>query len=141
MAIRKLNPYLMFNGTAGEAIQLYERVLSARTEHIQRFGEVPGSGGDPATRDRIIHALVRIGDDVIMVSDSQPQHPVAAGASVQVCLDFTDPADMAARFEGLAAGGTVDLPLHDTFWGATFGMLTDRYGVHWMFNCMRPVAA
>jgi PhnB protein len=38
-------------------------------------------------------------------------------------------------FHGLAAGGTVDMPLQDMFWGAYFGSLTDPFGVHWMFNC------
>jgi PhnB protein len=141
MAIQKLNPYLMFNGDARQAIELYERVLGARTEHVQRFGEVPGATSDPASKDRIIHALLRIGGDVLMLSDSMPDHPVAAGATVQVCLDFSDPEDMKARFEALGDGGSIDLPLHDTFWGATFGMLTDRHGIHWMFNCTRPAAA
>jgi len=27
------------------------------------------------------------------------------------------------------------MPLQDTFWGAKFGMLTDAFGLRWMFNC------
>ena len=141
MSIQKLNPYLMFNGDAQQAIELYERVLGARTEFVQRFGEIPEVAPDPASKDRIIHALLRIGNDAVMVSDSQPDHPVPAGGTVQVCLDFTDPDDMKSRFDALGAGGSIDMPLHDTFWGATFGMLTDRHGIHWMFNCQKPAAA
>ena len=54
---------------------------------------------------------------------------------IQVCLDFDDVADMTGRFEALASGGKVTMPLQDTFWGARFGMLTDAFGVNWMFNC------
>jgi PhnB protein len=50
-------------------------------------------------------------------------------------MDFDDAADQAVKFEGLAQGGNVTMALHDTFWGARFGTLVDRYGIHWMFNC------
>ena len=41
-------------------------------------------------------------------------------------------------FAALSAGGQVAQPLQDTFWGARFGMLTDKFGMHWMFNCELP---
>jgi histidinol phosphatase-like PHP family hydrolase len=49
-------------------------------------------------------------------------------------LDFDDAADMTKKFEALSAGGGVTMPLQDTFWGARFGMLTDAFGIKWMFN-------
>ncbi len=105
MSIKRLNPYLTFNGTAGKAIQLYEQALGARTEGL------------------------------VMVSDSMPDKPVPAGTNVSVCLDFDDVPDMTKKFEALARGGKVTMPLQDTFWGARFGMLTDAFGIAWMFNC------
>ncbi|TMB01372.1 MAG: hypothetical protein E6J57_06395 [Deltaproteobacteria bacterium] len=69
-----------------------------------------------------------------MISDSQPGIAVAPGGNVHVCLDFDDVADMTKKFEALAVNGKITLPLHDTFWGAKFGMLTDAFGVSWMFN-------
>lgn len=141
MSINKLNAYLMFNGDAGQAIRHYERALGARAEFVQRFGEVPGGQTRPEDADRIIHALLRIGEDAVMLSDSRADDPVQPGASVQVCLDFSDAGEMAERFRALADGGKVTLPLHDTFWGATFGMLTDPFGIHWMFNCSKQPAA
>jgi PhnB protein len=38
-------------------------------------------------------------------------------------------------FPKVAEGGKITMPLQDQFWGARFGMLTDKYGIHWMFNC------
>jgi PhnB protein len=133
MPIKSLNPYLILNGTANSAIAHYERALGAKAEHIQRFGDM---SKDSKTPERVIHAFVRLGDGgVIMISDNRPEDPFTAGGSAHVCLDFDDAAEMAARFDALAAGGKVTMPLQDTFWGAKFGTLTDAYGVQWMFNC------
>jgi len=136
MAIKQLNPYLNFNGTAAKAIALYERALGAKTDGIQRFGDVPGS--KPESAQLVMHALLRVGPDVIMISDSQPSDPVTVGSNVYVCLDFDDAKEMAQKFDALGAGGQVLMPLQDTFWGAKFGMLVDAYGIRWMFNHTLP---
>ena len=135
MAIRQLNPYLNFDGTATKAIALYEKALGAKVERVQKFGDVPGMQSPAENKDRVIHALLRIGDGVVMISDSQPGVPIAAGNNMHVTLDFEDAADMARRFDALSAGGRITMPLQDTFWGAKFGMLQDAYGIQWMFNC------
>ena len=134
MSIKQLNPYLNFNGTAAKAIQLYESALGGKTEGLMRFGDVPGMTVASEHQTRVMHALLRIGEGVIMISDTQPGMPVATEGNVHVCLDFDDVADMTTKFEALAVNGKVTLPLHDTFWGAKFGMLTDAFGVRWMFN-------
>ena len=135
MPIRQLNPYLSFNGSAGKAIQLYESALGARTENVMRFGDAQGMPVAPADKDRVLHAVLHIGAGVLMLSDSMPGAPTPSGNNVTVTLDFDDAADMSARFDALAVGGKVTMPLADTFWGARFGMLTDAFGVPWMFNC------
>jgi PhnB protein len=135
MAIQALNPYLNFDGTASQAIQLYETALGAKTEAIQHFGDVPGMPAAPADKDRVIHAKLQLGPGILMISDSQPGVPFVAEGNVHVCLDFDDVADMARKWEALSEGGKITMPLQETFWGARFGMLTDRYSVRWMFNC------
>ena len=135
MAIKKLNPYLNFNGTAAKAIKLYETALGAKAENVMPWPTAPGQAPTPETKDRIMHAVLHIGDGMLMLSDAQPNVPVSAGSNMHVSLDFGDVADMARKFDALAAGGKIDMPLQDTFWGAKFGMLTDAHGVSWMFNC------
>jgi len=135
MAIKQLNPYLNFDGTAEKAIKLYERALGAKTAHIQRFGDIPGSRPPPESANRVMHALLRVGPGVIMISDTQPGDAPVVGSNVHVCLDFDSPDEMSGKFDALAAGGKVTMPLQDTFWGAKFGMLTDAFGIKWMFNC------
>jgi len=142
MAIKQLNPYLTFDGTAGKAIELYQRVLGAKVETLQRFGDMPGNQQPPENKDRVMHALLRLdGAGVLMISDTMPGHPPPLGTNVHLTLDFDDEADMAGKFDCLAAGGRVTMPLQDTFWGARFGMLIDSYGTPWMFNCNKKKPA
>jgi PhnB protein len=134
MAIKQVNAYLNFNGTAEKAIKLYESALGAKADNVMRFGDVPGMDAGPDSKDRILHARIHLGDGVLMVSDTRPTMPAPAGNNVHVTLDFDDAADLQRRFEALAAGGKVTMPVSDTFWGAKFGMLTDAFGIQWMFN-------
>jgi PhnB protein len=135
MAIKSINPYLNFNGTAEKAIRLYESALGAKAENVMRFGDGQGMDVAPEDKNRVMHAALHIGDGLVMVSDTMPNMPKPAGNNVHVSLDCDDPADMAKKFDALAAGGQVTMPLQDTFWGAKFGMLTDAFGINWMFNC------
>jgi PhnB protein len=135
MSIRKITPYLNYPGTASKAIKLYESALGAKVENVSRFGDIPGQNTPPELKDRVMHALLQIGEATVMISDTMPDHPYTPGTNIHVALDFTDAADMGRRFEALSAGGKVTMPLQDTFWGAKFGMLVDAHGVNWMFNC------
>jgi PhnB protein len=134
MAINQLSPYLNFDGTADKAIKLYERALGAKVEQLQRFSDIPGAKPDPQNGQRVMHASLRIGSGTIMISDTQPGMVFTVGNNVHVCLAFSDPDEMGGKFDALAAGGKVTMPLQDTFWGARFGMLTDAFGINWMFN-------
>jgi PhnB protein len=136
MAISNLNPYLNFDGNGAQAVKLYESALGAKVETISRFGDVPDVPAAPEHKDRVMHAVLRLGaQGVIMLSDTMPGMPFVKGTNAYVALHFDDVADMEQKFQALAQGGQVGMPLNDTFWGARFGMLTDAFGVNWMFNC------
>jgi|SRR5581483_2463735 len=137
MSIRRVNPYILLNGTAGKAIELYQTALGAKTEAMMHWGDGPGACTEvPAEhKNRVMHAMLRVGDDVLMLSDCPPDQPLTAGDTVQIALDFTDADEMSKAFDTLGAGGKVTCPIADQFWGAKFGTLTDAYGVRWMFNC------
>ncbi|MEP7052007.1 MAG: VOC family protein [Pseudomonadota bacterium] len=135
MAIKQLNPYLLFNGAAGKALELYQSALGAKVQSVTRYGDMPHNQQPPENKDRVMHAALSIGAGVLMLSDVPPGESLAPGRAFQVCLDFDDPADLQTKFDALAHGGSVDAPVSDTFWSAKFGMLTDAFGVRWMFNC------
>lgn len=125
MAIKSVVPYLNFDGTGRDAIALYERALGAKAEAVMPFEKDPG---------RVMHAALHLGGGQVMLSDVMPGMAVAKDSNAHVSLDYDDLDEMKRAFAALGDGGEVTMPLQDTFWGATFGMLTDRYGIRWMFN-------
>src|SRR5262245_15973497 len=77
MSIRRLNPYIILNGTAGNAIQLYQSALGAKTENMMRYGDVPGMKTIPPEQHGwVMHAMLRVGDSVLMLSDTTPDRAV-----------------------------------------------------------------
>jgi PhnB protein len=135
MSIQQINPYINLNGTGEKAIELYQSALGAVTENIMRYSDVKEMTTPVEHKNLVMHATLRIGAAVVMLSDVPSDQPAPAGGKVQIAIHFDDLADQEKKFNALAAGGTVTMPLQDTFWAARFGMLTDAYGVQWMFNC------
>lgn len=136
MAVTTLNPYLSFNGTAQAAITFYERALRAKVQDLIRYRDVPGMHGAPEHAEWVVHSMLRIGPSYLMISDAPPNNPAAppARSNFSVCVDFDDVNEMLSCFEALAAGGTITIPPHDTFYGGKLGMLVDVHGVSWMVN-------
>lgn len=135
MPIQSLNPYLNFSGKAAEAIKLYESALGAKVEHLMHFGDVQGMDIAPENKQRVMHAHLTLGGGTLMISDGPPGMPIPGESNAHVALHFDNPKEMDGKFEALAKGGKVTMPLQETFWGAKFGMLVDAYNIHWMFNC------
>jgi PhnB protein len=134
MTIQAATPYLILNGRAERALALYERALGARTEIVQRFGEVHGSCPE-AQRDLIMHAALLIGETKIMLSDGPGTGDLPPTGIVSIALHLDDVEQAHRSFDALAQNGSVVEPLFDAPWGALFGVVRDELGVSWMFNC------
>ena len=104
MAIKKLNPYLNFPGTAAKAIRLYETALGAKAENVMPWQDMPGQPPNPEAKDRIMHAVLHLGAGDVMLSDTPPGVPVPPGGNQHVMLDFDDAVDMVRKFEALSMG-------------------------------------
>lgn len=131
----QLTPYLNFNGQCKEAFQFYERCLGGKIVAMFTHGETPAAEHvSPDWQDRIMHARLLVGDAVLMGSDSPPQY-FEEQKGMQVSLQVEDPAVAERIFHALAEGGTVKMPIRETFWATRFGMLVDRFGTPWMINC------
>ena len=132
----QVNPYLNFDGQCAEAFRFYERVLGGKIEAMQTHGESPIAGEVPSEwHDRILHARLVVGDQVLMASDSPPEM-YQKPQGVYVSLQVDKPADAQRIFDALAENGTVTMPFEKTFWAAGgFGMLVDRFSIQWMVNC------
>jgi PhnB protein len=130
--MRSINPYFNFDGNTREAMQYYAGILGAELE-IQSFGDV-GMAETPEMKDRTMHASLRKGDIVIMASDTMPGMEFVQGNNVWVNINCESDEEIERLFRSLSEGGTVIMPVADQFWGAKFGMLKDKYNIHWMFN-------
>jgi PhnB protein len=126
-------PYLNFNGNAKEALEFYTNALNGKVTQSSTFGE-GNMAQDESMKNKILHAVFESDELKFMVSDCPPGVSVNSGNQVSLSLNFTDAELIEATFAALADGGNITMPMQDTFWGARFGMTTDKFGVHWMFN-------
>jgi len=126
-------PYLNFNGNAAEALGFYSKALNGAVIFQQTFGESPVET-TADFKNKIMHASFKAGDLVFMVSDCPPNVSVTTGSNISLSLNFNDLAGIELTFAALGEGAIITMPLQDTFWGARFGMLTDKFGINWMFN-------
>jgi PhnB protein len=140
MTIKAVTPYFMFNGKAEQAIAFYQHALGAKVEMLQRFGDMDPSCPE-AMKSRVMHAGLRVGDALLMMSDGANEPTPPGDASVKVALEFDDPDQARHCFDALAAKGQVVQPLIDAPWGGMFGALSDEFGIHWMFNSARAKPA
>ena len=133
MTIKAATPYLTLGGKAAEAVPFYQRALGAEVTALQRFGEVQHNCPD-AMKNQVMHAELKVGDALLMMSDGTPDTKPTPGGTVNVALNFDNSAQARKCFEALSEKGAVFQPLIDAPWGALFGALQDQYGVNWMFN-------
>ncbi|HYK76934.1 MAG TPA: VOC family protein [Daejeonella sp.] len=129
----KINSYLTFNGRCREAMDFYQNCFGGKLD-MQTFGESPMECAE-ADKDKIMHAHLATGDLVLMGSDNYQNVPEEIGNMITLSVNCSSLEEIDQFFNKFAEGGQVTMPLQDTFWGAKFGMLTDKFGIKWMFNC------
>lgn len=133
----QLNIYLFYNGNCEEAMNFYKDALGGEIVAINRFGEAPMPSSD-AWKNRIMHGVLSAAGTTIFFSDSNEGHETKFGDNFSVSLSFNSDEEITKAFNNISAGGNITLPLGDQFWGAKFGMCTDKFGVNWMFNWDKP---
>ena len=130
-----IKPYISFKGNCEEAINFYKEKLGAEVLFIGRYGDSPMAGKSPD--DKIMHCSILVGDSVIMACDNvfEGQNPTTVGNNISLALGTKDVASAEKAFEEMSDGATIVMPIQETFWAERFGMLTDKFGINWMFNC------
>jgi PhnB protein len=128
----RLNPYISFGEDAREAMTFYQQVLGGTLE-LHTFGEY-GAADEPFA-DLVMHGLLETEDGLtLMGADSPPGMARTVGNNITISLSGDDDAVLRQRFEKLAEGGAIDVPLEKQMWGDVFGQLTDRFGIGWLVN-------
>ena len=136
-----INPYLHFLGNTEEVFNFYKSVFGGEFAAVMRYGDLQGQEGceniPGEDKKKIMHIALPLSDGhVLMGTDAVGEHAADAvfgnNISLSISVDSKEEADRI--FSGLAEGGGVTMPLADTFWGAYFGMLQDKFGIRWMVN-------
>jgi PhnB protein len=131
--------YLSFEGRAEEAIEFYKGAVDAKVDMMMRFKEAPEqSMVTPESRDKVMHAAIKIGDTQILLSDGQCTGK-AAFSGIALALSADSPAEADKLFNALSKGGKVTMPMTETFFANRFGMCSDKFGVGWMVINPKPM--
>lgn len=139
-----VNVYLTFNGNCKEAFDFYKSVFGGEYPYIGTFGEMPPMDGKEISeedKNKIMHVSLPISKETMLMGsdtggDWASKITMGNNFSVSINADSKEEADK--LFNGLSHGGHITMALEDTFWGAYFGMFTDKFGINWMVNYDDP---
>lgn len=136
----QINPYLTFNGTCEEAFTFYKSVFGGEYPYVGRYKDMPpmeGKSAPASEGEKIMHISLPISKETtLMGSDSSEAFgkTTTPGDNFSISVNADSEEEATKLFNGLSAGGQVTMPLNKTFWGALFGMFTDKFGIRWMVN-------
>jgi PhnB protein len=134
----QINPHINFNGNAEEAFNFYKSVFGGEFAKIMRFKDMASAEFPVAENEanKIMHIALPIGKNVLMANDV----PDILGKTNEnenrskISISAESKAEADKLFNGLSAGGTVEMPISDSPWGSYFGMFRDKYGIEWMVD-------
>jgi len=130
----QINSYLTFNGNCREAMHFYKDCLGGEL-NLQTIGQSPMADKMPAQmKEYILHATLIKDAMVLMGSDMVSDSGMIKGNAVSMALICSSEAEIKNFYQKLSDGGVASHPLENTFWGAVFGDLIDKYGNHWLLN-------
>jgi PhnB protein len=134
----QINPHINFNGNAEEAFTFYKSVFGGEFAMISRFKDLasPEFPVSENEANKIMHIALPIGKNVLMGNDvpeimgrtNENEHR----SKISISAESKEEADK--LFNGLSAGGNVEMPMEDSPWGSYFGMFRDKYGIEWMVD-------
>ncbi|MEP7167286.1 MAG: VOC family protein [Candidatus Woesebacteria bacterium] len=129
----RLNPYINFKDNAREAMEFYKTVFGGKLD-LSTFKD-GGAPVDPSEENKIMHAMLTGDNDIVFMASDTPNHmEYKPGTNVSMSLSGDDESLLKGYWEKLSVGATIEQPLVQAPWGDTFGMLTDKVGIHWLVN-------
>jgi len=130
-----LVPYITFEGNAEEALEFYGGILGSTEEiNIMRYTDMQGMEIPEDYQHKILHAELTYPGGVLYLSDAFPGSKVSYNDSISFNIAPETEEELNQLFNAFLEGGEVLQPLDDTFWGAKFGSVKDKFGIHWSFN-------
>ncbi|OPB89246.1 VOC family protein [Elizabethkingia ursingii] len=142
----QINVYLNFEGNCLEAFEFYKSVFGGEFPYVGKFSDMPPSDEYPVNetdKNKIMHIALPISQETILMGSDVTDNTCKEGKfvkgnNIQLSVNTGSREEAEKIFNGISAGGQVTMPLQDTFWGAYFGMWTDKFGISWMVNYDDP---
>ncbi len=132
-----INAYLNFNGRCREALTFYQECLGGEL-YLQKIAGSPMALHMPSRAgEKILHGSLTLNGKVLLLASDMIGTDLIPGNQITLCLNCGNEHDMQESFDKLTREGTIKHHLHQSLWGTTFGELTDRFGMTWMFNYSR----
>ena len=135
----QINPYIHFNGNAEEAFTFYKSVFGGEFAMIARFKDIPIPGHPISENEanKIMHIALPIGKSSVLMASDTPeylgkQNEKENRSKLSISAESKEEADK--LFNGLSAGGEIEMPIAESPWGSYFGMFRDKYGFEWMVD-------
>lgn len=130
----QINVYLTFNGNCREAMTFYKECLGGELM-LQTIGDSPlAEQMPPQMKQSILHSTLVHGGLIIMASDMAGEQGIIRGNSVSLMLNCSSEEEVRTYYAKLSEGGQATHPLENTFWGALFGDLVDKFGNPWLLH-------
>jgi PhnB protein len=129
-----IQPYLSLDGRAQEAIDFYNEAVGAKVEMVMHFKDAPPemqSQINPASRDKVMHACIKVGDTPVFLTDGNCNNK-ASFSGVTLTLNADSDVEAEKLFAALGKGGQVQMAMNETFFATRFGTRADKFGVSWM---------
>lgn len=142
--IARVCTYLNFDGKTEEAFRFYQSVFKTAfvAGGIKRFGDLPADSNHPPVADEIKKMVLHVelpitGGHILMGTDAPKEmgFTISQGNNMHISIEPETRAEAERLFNELSAGGKIEMPLQDMFFGAYYGGFTDKYGINWMINC------
>ncbi len=132
--MKTIYSYLNFNGNCREAMEFYKNCLGGKLDFLT-IGESPLSKKMPAMMKKcILHSTLTNENIVLMGTDMISEKGLVKGNAISLMLNCASEKEIKDHYKKLSRGGEQTHPLENTFWGAIFGGLTDKFGNHWLLN-------
>ncbi|MCL2284947.1 MAG: VOC family protein [Firmicutes bacterium] len=127
--------FINFDGDCRSAVEFYAKVFKQEFPQVLTYGGTPGAGkGNDADKDRILYTSLQVMDCNLMFSDCPSGFAHVKGNNIAISLGFTCEDEARRVYAELSDGGTVHMPLGQTFFSKLFGMFRDKYGISWQVS-------
>lgn len=135
--MKRIDTYLNFNGNAKEAFLFYKSVFGGEFLSLQHYKDMQdGDKLDECDQGKILHVALPIKGNILMASDmlESKGQKFVPGNNFAISIEADSEEEVQSLFTSLSVKGFINMPLDKTFWGAYFGMCTDRFGIQWMIS-------